>query len=1253
VLDDNNTIGGAAAADRNLISNNTHLGIEMASVNGNDIQNNLIGTSATGLAALPNVLGGISLNIGTGNTFGGVADTQRNVISGNLGFGIRLDTGRARGATTGNQISGNLIGLRADGTAALPNGGHAVEILDGAQSNRIGAARPNHNIIVPAAGQDSVHIDGTNTDLNTVAGNIIGLNEEGTTIVAPANAQFGISISGGAQSNAIGNPAVVAERNTIAGHAIGVVMQDAGTSLNVVRGNYIGTNDAGGFEVVGGTTVGAARANGIGVSLSSGSSANIIGGTGSAFSPSGGENTIGSTSAGPAIQISASNGNQVLGNRIGSSVSTTVAGVLTSFGLFISDEGVAVDSGSSGNFVGGTTGSGLAGGNSILNSGGAGVGVTRSDGNRIGNNSISFSGTDGVSLVGSSSNLIGVDAAGASQPNRIAANNRYGVLIQSITAGVPALANANTVQGNTIGAAGGSAGNTGDGVRIDSSPNNIIGRAADGTGVPNSITQNGGHGINIIGPAAPGTFYAQGNTLRANAIGNNGKLGINLTTSAADDAPTPTDIGDGPNNFLATPVINSATFASGATTVSGTLTAAPGTYAIDLFSSAAADASTYGEGEAFVAAQSITVPAAGTATFSITTATATALSFSATATNTTTGGVPDTSEFSLARTAAPAALTLTLSAPLISEGDGAGAATGTVTRNTSTIGPLTVALSSSDTDAATVPGSVTIPDGATSVSFAIAAVEDNVSNDTAAVTITATATGLANGGATITVSDNDAPGISVAPTTGLETTETGGEATFTVALNTAPRSPVTITFTSSDTGEGTLVTSTFTFTRADFSTPQTVRVRGADDSIVDGARAYTITGVAASAGADYAGRAVPPVSVTNTDNDTAALPTLTIVLPSSTLAEGASTTATITRSAAAATAATVTVTVGSGLSAPADVTIPAGATTSAPFTITADDDRRDNGNRSVAVAATSTGFTGDTASLLVTDDDVPAIIVTPTSGLSTSEGGGTSTFRVSLATEPSANVTIALSSRDTTEATVSPSNLTFTAANYATPQVVTVRGVDDSLLDGDQAFTIAIGAAVSADASYSGRAAADVAGINQDNDLPRLTFSPSPSTLREGSSRTLTISRPGSTRLALNVALSSSDTSALIAPAFVPILPGRSSASFTVRSPNDAVLNPGRVATLLRARHGLRGRPHRGQHRRQRRGGSFGCAAAPAVHERGRREHFVHGAPERGSYRARQHRDFEQRPERRRGVTQHPELFAHDSFAHRNRARRR
>ena len=101
--------------------------------------------------------------------------------------------------------------------------------------------------------------------------------------------------------------------------------------------------------------------------------------------------------------------------------------------------------------------------------------------------------------------------------------------------------------------------------------------------------------------------------------------------------------------------------------------------------------------------------------------------------------------------------------------------------------------------------------------------------------------------------------------------------------------------------------------------------------------------------------------------------------------------------------------------------------------------------------------------------------MTPTTGLTTTEAGGTATFTIVLNAQPTADVTIALSSSDPTEGTVSPENIgfaggvvKFTGVNWNTPLTVTVTGVDDVLDDGDVAYSIVTAAATSTDAIYNG-----------------------------------------------------------------------------------------------------------------------------------------------------------------------------------------
>ncbi len=109
------------------------------------------------------------------------------------------------------------------------------------------------------------------------------------------------------------------------------------------------------------------------------------------------------------------------------------------------------------------------------------------------------------------------------------------------------------------------------------------------------------------------------------------------------------------------------------------------------------------------------------------------------------------------RTAEAPTLTVTVDRTAIPESGGT--ATGTVTRNLTTTGALVVNLTSSDTTEAVVPTTVTIPDGASSVTFTVTSVDDLLGDGDQSVQITAAATDYFNVPASITVQDDDFPKI--------------------------------------------------------------------------------------------------------------------------------------------------------------------------------------------------------------------------------------------------------------------------------------------------------------------------------------------------------------------------------------------------------------------------------------------------------------------------------------------------------------
>src|SRR5258705_190217 len=129
-------------------------------------------------------------------------------------------------------------------------------------------------------------------------------------------------------------------------------------------------------------------------------------------------------------------------------------------------------------------------------------------------------------------------------------------------------------------------------------------------------------------------------------------------------------------------------------------------------------------------------------------------------------------------------------------------------------------------------------------------------------------------------------------------------------------------------------------------------------------------------------------------------------------------------------------------------------------------------------------------SLSKTDDYTAGITVTPTSGLTTTEAGGTATFTVVLTSRPTANVTLPIATSNSTEGTASAASLTFTGANWNVAQTVTVTGVDDFVDDGDAAYSIVTSAAISADAHYGGMNPSDVSLTNTDDDSAGITVAP-------------------------------------------------------------------------------------------------------------------------------------------------------------------
>ncbi|MBN1993924.1 MAG: hypothetical protein JW953_14585, partial [Anaerolineae bacterium] len=176
--------GIADPKEGNVISGNDFNGIVVESTNGTVIAGNIVGLDAQGNTAVPNgnrgigILGNTTTNTRIGSNGNGISDTlERNVISGNLNDGIISNGG------DNTAVRCNLIGVSADGTVPLPNGGDGIQLAQGADGNYL--LRNNliaHNPVGVRFASNTVSLAFFN---NRIKGNGTGfLNKSASTVMS-------------------------------------------------------------------------------------------------------------------------------------------------------------------------------------------------------------------------------------------------------------------------------------------------------------------------------------------------------------------------------------------------------------------------------------------------------------------------------------------------------------------------------------------------------------------------------------------------------------------------------------------------------------------------------------------------------------------------------------------------------------------------------------------------------------------------------------------------------------------------------------------------------------------------------------------------------------------------------------------------------------------------------------------------------------------------------------------------------------
>ncbi len=226
----NNSIGGAAAGSRNLISGNRDVGVLLQDrATNNRILGNYVGTNASGSGPLGNDWGVVIARQASNNAVGGANAGERNLISGN-DRGIQIQ----EAGTTGNSVLGNYIG--PDATGSLPLGNDlGVIISHGASNNVIGGTDAGDGNVISDNTSVGVQIQNPTTTNNRVEGNYIGTTQAGT---APLGNGIGVVLEDGTRDNTIG-PANVIAYNT----GPGVVVAGTNTLGNTITQNSIHLND--------------------------------------------------------------------------------------------------------------------------------------------------------------------------------------------------------------------------------------------------------------------------------------------------------------------------------------------------------------------------------------------------------------------------------------------------------------------------------------------------------------------------------------------------------------------------------------------------------------------------------------------------------------------------------------------------------------------------------------------------------------------------------------------------------------------------------------------------------------------------------------------------------------------------------------------------------------------------------------------------------------------------------------------------
>ena len=158
--------------------------------------------------------------------------------------------------------------------------------------------------------------------------------------------------------------------------------------------------------------------------------------------------------------------------------------------------------------------------------------------------------------------------------------------------------------------------------------------------------------------------------------------------------------------------------------------------------------------------------------------------------------------------------------------------------------------------------------------------------------------------------------------------------------------------------------------------------------------------------------------------------------------------------------------------------------------------------------------------ITIKDDDLAGIITDNTSATLNEGQFITRTFR--LKSQPTSNVTLSISSNNSSRLSISKSSLTFTSSNWNIDQSVTFTSIDNSIADGDVTVSVTI-KSTSSDINYNNLSSGFAITV-KDNDASGIITDTTSATITEGQyiTRTFKLKSQPTSNVILNI--SSNDT---------------------------------------------------------------------------------------------------------------------------------